>query len=52
MPSFKTVQPNTGSIHVVDGDPLVDAAVLAAPERAVQMVITEGRVRRGHLRSR
>ena len=21
MPSFKTIQPNTGSIHVIDGDP-------------------------------
>ena len=42
----------TADLLVVDGDPLVDAAVLAAPERAVQMVITEGRVRRGHLRSR
>lgn len=31
MPSFKTVQPNTGSIHVIDGDPLDKAGAAVAP---------------------
>ena len=31
MPSFKTVQPNTGSIHVIDGDPLDKAGFVTAP---------------------
>jgi imidazolonepropionase-like amidohydrolase len=39
----------TADLIVVDGNPLEDAAVLAAPERTVRLVITEGRVRRGRL---
>lgn len=31
MPSFKTLQPNTGSIHVIDGDPLDKAGAAVAP---------------------
>lgn len=31
MPSFKTIQPNTGSIHVIDGDPLDKAGAAVAP---------------------
>lgn len=31
MPSFKTVQPNTGSIHIIDGDPLDKAGAAVAP---------------------
>lgn len=31
MTSFKTVQPNTGSIHVIDGDPLDKAGAAVAP---------------------
>lgn len=31
MPSFKITQPNTGSIHFVDGDPLVKAGTVTAP---------------------
>jgi len=31
MPSFKTLQPNTGSIHVIDGDPLDKAGEAVAP---------------------
>jgi len=31
MSSFKTLQPNTGSIHVIDGDPLDKAGAAVAP---------------------
>ena len=31
MPSFKITQPNTGSIHITDGDPLVKAGTVTAP---------------------
>lgn len=31
MPSFKTLQPPTGSIHIVDGDPLDKAGAPVAP---------------------
>ena len=31
MPSFKTLQPNTGSIHIIDGDPLDKAGAAVAP---------------------
>ncbi len=31
MPSFKILQPNTGSIHITDGDPLVNAGAAIAP---------------------
>lgn len=31
MPSFRTLQPNTGSIHVIDGDPLDKAGAAVAP---------------------
>lgn len=39
MPSFKTVQPNTGSIHVIDGDPLDKAG--AAPAPTVGAIVTK-----------
>lgn len=31
MPSFKTLQPPTGSIHIIDGDPLDKAGAAVAP---------------------
>ena len=31
MPSFKILQPNTGSIHITDGDPLVKVGAANAP---------------------
>lgn len=31
MPSFKTLQPNTGSIHIIDGDPLDKAGAATRP---------------------
>ena len=31
MTSFKTLQPNTGSIHIIDGDPLDKAGAAVAP---------------------
>ena len=31
MPSFKITQPNTGSIHIIDGDPLDKAGAAVAP---------------------
>lgn len=31
MPSFKTLQPPTGSIHIIDGDPLDRAGAAVAP---------------------
>lgn len=31
MPSFKILQPNTGSIHVIDGDPLDKAGAAVVP---------------------
>ena len=31
MPSFKTLQPPTGSIHIIDGDPLDKAGAANAP---------------------
>lgn len=37
MPSFKTIQPNTGSIHVIDGDPL-DKAGAANPPATGEIV--------------
>lgn len=39
MPSFKTLQPNTGSIHVIDGDPLDKAG--AANQPAVGAIVTK-----------
>ena len=35
----------TADLVVVDGDPLADISVLARPEEALRMVVTEGRVR-------
>jgi len=39
MPSFKTLQPPTGSIHVIDGDPLDKAGSTPAP--AVGAIVTK-----------
>ena len=39
MPSFKTLQPPTGSIHVIDGDPLDKAG--SAPAPATGSIVTK-----------